>query len=198
MKKAPHPPPLTHNAGLSDQLFSLNGAEETRLLSFKSLTAMGEKEQSTGGPHFVGTKDELIAARRSFRTLEGRDILIVYQQGVFYALDSYCYHAGAMLQNGDIEEIDGKLCIICPNHKYKISLAQGEGIYKGTDPRQKPPVARWYSKGVKQRTHMVTETDGKVYVQLSEATGWIDSDYYQGEKGKVERAKARAAEKEPS
>ncbi|XP_053296979.1 Rieske domain-containing protein isoform X2 [Pleuronectes platessa] len=145
---------------------------------------MGEKEQSTGGPHFVGTKDELIAARRSFRTLEGRDILIVYQQGVFYALDSYCYHAGAMLQNGDIE--------------YKISLAQGEGIYKGTDPRQKPPVARWYSKGVKQRTHMVTETDGKVYVQLSEATGWIDSDYYQGEKGKVERAKARAAEKEPS
>ena len=52
---------------------------------------MGEMEQSTGGPHFVGTKDELIAAKRSFRTLEGRDILIVYEQGVFYALDSYCY-----------------------------------------------------------------------------------------------------------
>ncbi len=96
------------------------------------------------------------------------------------------------------QEIDSKLCIICPNHKYKISLAEGEGIYKGTDPREKPPVPRWYSKGVKQRVHTVTETNGDVYVKLSEDTCWIDSDFYQGEKGKVERAKAEAAEKETS
>ncbi|AWP03205.1 Rieske domain-containing protein [Scophthalmus maximus] len=159
---------------------------------------MGEKEQSTGGPHFVGKRDELIAAKRSFRTLEGRDILIVYHQRVFYALDSYCYHAGGKLQNGDIEEIDSKLCIICPKHKYKISLAEGEGLYKGTDPTQKPSVPRWYSKGVKQRVHMVTETDGEVYVRLSTHTGWIESDYFQGEKGKVEREKVEAAEKKKS
>lgn len=53
--------------------------------------AMQEKEQPAGGPHFVGKKDELIAAKRSCRTLEGRDVLIVHQQGVFYALDSYCH-----------------------------------------------------------------------------------------------------------
>lgn len=52
---------------------------------------MEEKEQSIGGPHFVGKKDELIEAKRSFKTLEGRDILIIYHQGVFYAMDSYCY-----------------------------------------------------------------------------------------------------------
>lgn len=52
---------------------------------------MEEKEQPTGGPHFVGKKDELIEAKRSFRTLEGRDILVIHHQGVFYALDSYCY-----------------------------------------------------------------------------------------------------------
>ncbi|KAG7229771.1 hypothetical protein INR49_012567 [Caranx melampygus] len=161
-------------------------------------SAMGEKEQSPGGLHFVGKKDELVEAKRFFRTVEGRDILIIYHQGGFYAMDSYCYHAGGMLQNGDIEEIDGKLCIICPKHKYKISLAQGEGIYKGTDPREKPPVPRWYSKGLKQRTHTVTETNGEVYVKLSMEPSWVDSDYYQGEKGKIERARAEAAEKDSS
>lgn len=52
---------------------------------------MGENEQPAGGPHFVGKKDELIEAKRSFRTLEGRDILVIHHQGAFYALDSYCY-----------------------------------------------------------------------------------------------------------
>ncbi|XP_076605558.1 Rieske domain-containing protein [Chaetodon auriga] len=159
---------------------------------------MGDKEQPAGGPHFVGKKDELIEAKRSLRTLDGRDVLIIHHQGVLYAMDSYCYHSGGELQNGDIEEIDSKLCIICPKHKYKISLAKGEGIYKGTDPREKPPVARWYSKGVKQRIHTITETNGDVYVELSTDKSWIDSDYYQGEKGKTERAKLEAAEKNTS
>ena len=107
-------------------------------------------------------------------------------------------HEVVYLLSFTTQDIDGKLCIICPKHKYKISLAKGEGIYKGTDPREKPPVPRWYSKGVKQRVHTVTETNGDVYVKLSENTGWMDSDYYQGEKGKVEREKAEAAEKKKS
>ncbi|XP_072238722.1 Rieske domain-containing protein [Leuresthes tenuis] len=146
--------------------------------------------------HFVGKKDELIEAKRSFRTVAGRDILIIHHQGTFYALDSYCYHAGGMLQTGDIEEISGKLCIICPKHKYKIALADGEGLYKGTNPKERPPVPRWYSKGIKQRTHTVTETNGEVFVKLSMQPGWIESDYYQGEKGKAERAKSEADESE--
>lgn len=50
-----------------------------------------EKEQPAGGPHFVGKKDELIEAKRSFRTLGDRDVLIIHHQGVLYAMDSYCY-----------------------------------------------------------------------------------------------------------
>lgn len=96
------------------------------------------------------------------------------------------------------QEFDSKLCIICPRHKYKISLTKGESIHNFIDPREKPPVPRWYSKGVKQRVHTVTETNGDVYVELSEDKCWIESDYYQGEKGKLERAKAEAAEKETS
>ncbi|KAM8917860.1 Rieske domain-containing protein isoform 1-T1 [Spinachia spinachia] len=156
---------------------------------------MEEKMPPTEVPHFVGKKEELIEAKRSFRTLEGRDILIIHHQSVFYAVDSYCYHAGGQLQNGDIEEIAGKMCIICPNHKYKISLAEGEGLYKAKDPTEKTPVSRWYSKGVKQRIHAVTESNGDVYVMLSQDSNWIESDFFQGEKGKVERTKAAAAEK---
>ncbi|MEQ2300166.1 hypothetical protein AMECASPLE_022531 [Ameca splendens] len=155
---------------------------------------MEEKEQPSGGLHFVGKKDELIKAQRSFRTLEGRDILIIYHEGVFYAIDCYCYHAGGMLQNGDIEDINGKLCIICPKHKYKITLAEGEGLYRARNPMENPPILRWYSKGVKQRVHTVTETNGEVFVKLTTSPFWIESDYYQGEKGKVERAKAEASE----
>ncbi|CAJ1051503.1 Rieske domain-containing protein [Xyrichtys novacula] len=160
---------------------------------------MEEKEQPTGGPYFVGKKDELIQAKRSFRTIEGRDILIIHHQGVFYALDSYCYHAGGELQHGDIEDLNGKLCIICPKHKYKITLAEGEGIYKATNPREKPPVPRWLSKGVKQRTHTVSENNnGDVYVKLSDVAGWIESDYYQGEKGKEARERAAADDEKKS
>lgn len=56
-----------------------------------SFHSMGDQEQPTGGTHFVGKKEELIEAKRSFRTLEGRDILIIYDQGVFHAMDAYCY-----------------------------------------------------------------------------------------------------------
>uniref|UniRef100_A0A8C6L8K3 Rieske domain-containing protein n=1 Tax=Nothobranchius furzeri TaxID=105023 RepID=A0A8C6L8K3_NOTFU len=155
-----------------------------------------ETEQPAGGLHFIGKKDELIEAKRSFRTVDGRDILIIHHQGVFYAMDCYCYHAGGTLENGDIEEINGKLCIICPKHKYKISLCEGEGLYRGRNPQEEPPVYRWYSKGVKQRTHTVTETNGEIFVKMSSQPGWIDSDYYQGEKGKIERAKAEAEKDE--
>lgn len=96
------------------------------------------------------------------------------------------------------QEINGKLCIICPKHKYKLTLAKGECLYKGNNPKEKPPVPRWYSKGVKQRTHTVTENNGEIYVKLSDNPNWIESDYYQGEKGKIERAKAEVSEKETS
>lgn len=71
-------------------------------------------------------------------------------------------------------------------------------MFKGTDPTVSPPVTKWYTRGVKQRVHAIAETDGDVYVTLSDDTCWIESDYYQGEKGKEQRAKAEAEEKAAS
>lgn len=75
-------------------------------------------------------------------------------------------------------------------------MAEGEGLYRARNPKENPPVLRWYSKGVKQRVHTVTETNGKVFVKLVKNPYWIESDYYQGEKGKVERVRAEASEGE--
>lgn len=52
---------------------------------------MEEEEQPRRGSHFVGKKDELIEEKHTVITVGGRDILVVHHQGVFYALDCYCY-----------------------------------------------------------------------------------------------------------
>ncbi|XP_028303373.1 Rieske domain-containing protein [Gouania willdenowi] len=153
---------------------------------------MEGKEKPMEEIHFVGKEEELIEAKRSFRTIGDRDILIIYQKETFYAIDSYCHHAGSLLQNGDIEDIDGRWCIICPKHKYTISLNNGESLLKIINKREDPPVTTWFSRGVKQRVHNVRVINGEVYVEISKDPGRLESDFFQGEKGKVERAKAQA------
>lgn len=88
-----------------------------------------------------------------------------------------------------IQELNKKLCIICPKHKYKITLAEGEGIYKARDPRQKDRTFRWFTKGIKQRVHEVTERDGDVFVTLSDTSRYVESDYYYTEQGRKDREK---------
>ena len=81
------------------------------------------------------------------------------------------------------QEFNGRLCIVCPWHKYKITLAEGEGLYQAVDdPTAKPLRTHWRSKGVKQRIHKVTEVNGDVYVTLNDSSETIDSDAYQTER----------------
>jgi hypothetical protein len=76
------------------------------------------------------------------------------------------------------QEIQGRVCVICPYHKYKITLDNGEGLYYSFNPKdfRKPP--QFCSKGVKQRTHRVKISEDQVYVALSDTTEPRDSDYY--------------------
>lgn len=72
---------------------------------------------------------------------------------------------------------------MCPWHKYKITLAEGEGLYQAVDdPTAKPLRTHWRSKGVKQRIHKVTEVHGDVYVTLNDSNEAIESDVYQTER----------------
>ncbi|XP_051950935.1 Rieske domain-containing protein [Xyrauchen texanus] len=142
-----------------------------------------EEAASASKPsHFIGKKEDLIQARRVVMSVGGRDVLVLYHQGEFYAIDVRCYHSGGPLHQGDIEEFDGRPCIMCPWHKYKITLAEGECLYQAVDPSAKPLKPTWCSKGIKQRVHTVTETNGDVFLTLNDLPGAIDSDYYQTEK----------------
>ncbi|XP_077570765.1 Rieske domain-containing protein-like [Stigmatopora nigra] len=133
--------------------------------------------------HLVGKRDDIIRRGRiTMLVNEKREVLVVYRDGKFHAMDMRCYHAGGALENGDIEEFNGRVCIVCPWHKYKITLMEGEGLYQAVDnPTVKPLKYHWRSKGVKQRVHKVTEVNGNVYVTLNDSKEPIESDYYQSD-----------------
>ncbi|XP_078613379.1 Rieske domain-containing protein-like [Branchiostoma floridae x Branchiostoma japonicum] len=119
--------------------------------------------------------------------VHGRDVVVFHHQGGSYCMDRICHHAGGPLQDGDIEDIAGHACIVCPWHKIKITLATGESLYRAIDPatiKQRPPRTRWTSKGVKQRMHTAEIRDGNVYVTLSNNEQKVDSDYYYSEEYK--------------
>mmetsp|Transcript_23211 Transcript_23211/g.50941 ORF Transcript_23211/g.50941 Transcript_23211/m.50941 type:complete len:215 (-) Transcript_23211:478-1122(-) len=110
--------------------------------------------------------------------VKGRYVTIVRHKGVLSCIDSVCFHAGGPLGIGDIEDLNGKDCIVCPWHYYKIDLRTGDKYYQALaikDGKMVP--GEWQSNGVKQRVHTVTEQEGGIYVSLH-TTGEIESDGY--------------------
>ena len=95
-------------------------------------------------------------------------------------MDSICYHAGGPLTSGDIEEIDGRSCIVCPWHTYKVTLDTGEKLYRATELNAagKPVPIGWRSAGVRQRVHSVVERSGRVFVVLGTEPRELPSDPY--------------------
>ncbi|XP_056275297.1 Rieske domain-containing protein-like isoform X2 [Pseudoliparis swirei] len=167
----------------------MSSEEETSEKSSSfTLPPSSSSSASTSSPppasHFIGKKEDIVKAGRVTKIVNGcRDILVLYHQGKFHAMDPRCYHSGGALQHGDIEEFNGRLCIVCPWHKYKITLAEGEGLYQAVeDPSAKPLKTHWRSKGVKQRIHKVTEVNGNVYVTLNASQEAIESDVYRTER----------------
>ncbi|XP_061758194.1 Rieske domain-containing protein [Nerophis ophidion] len=158
-----------------------------------------EKETSSSprpspSSHFIGKRDDIIRHGRVTKLVNGcRDVLVIYHQGEFHAMDMRCYHAGGALAHGDIEEFNGRACIVCPWHKYKITLAEGEGLYQAVDnPAVKPLRTRWRSKGIKQRVHKVNLVDNDVYVTLNDSQEAVESDYYQTEQYRTDSCKVQA------
>lgn len=143
------------------------------------------KSGSNGGV-LVGTKRDLIEKRKLRCSVLGRDIVVFYHDRKFYAMDQLCYHAGGPLEKGDIEDIGGRWCVICPYHRQKITLDTGEGLHYSIDPYnlKKPP--QLCSKGPVQRVHQVHVDADSVFVTLSDTKEYIASDYFYSKK--VERS----------
>ena len=114
---------------------------------------------------------------------DGRErfVSVIRHGGRLYALDSTCYHAGGPLTVGDIEEVDGRACVSCPWHAYKVTLDSGEKLYRSCekDADGKLVPAGWKSVGPRQRVHLVKEVPGEgIFVQLSLGGAPVDSDSY--------------------
>uniref|UniRef100_A0A8C5LYN6 Rieske domain-containing protein n=1 Tax=Leptobrachium leishanense TaxID=445787 RepID=A0A8C5LYN6_9ANUR len=134
-------------------------------------------EEEDDSAVLVAQEEDFKESKRVRARVNDREVVIFYHDGKYNALDLRCYHAGGPLHLGEIEDIGGQTCVICPWHKYKIALATGEGLYEGSDP-QDPKETMWFSKGVKQRIHKVMVRNGGVYVKLSDTRIQCESDYY--------------------
>ncbi|XP_072174054.1 uncharacterized protein HI_0077-like [Diadema setosum] len=97
----------------------------------------------------VGTADDL--QRRTCTRImseDGEDIVLVHiPPDHFFAMDASCPHAGGPLDMGDIEEIEGHSCLVCPWHDYDFRLDNGES-----------------TSGLKQPVYEVKVVEGSVFV----------------------------------
>ena len=101
------------------------------------------------------------------RLASGRGVAVWLRDGGrLFCLDAACYHHGGPLAGGDIEETAAGGCVVlCPWHRYRITLGSGECLYTAVDAASGAAATR--SKGVKQRVHAV-RTDGEgVFVRES-------------------------------
>jgi len=103
--------------------------------------------------------EDLICYGKKRVVVNKRDITLFRVNKEIFALDSVCYHLGGPLEDGDIEDLGGRNCIVCPWHKYKIDLMTGEGMY--TDIK-----GQIVSKGKRQRNHEVKLINGFIYVKV--------------------------------
>ena len=101
----------------------------------------------------------------------GRYIALIAHRGDVYAIDATCYHMGGPLLNAEIEDC-GPFgpCVVCPWHRYQISLRSGDSLYQNMS-------GTVCSKGLKQRVHEVVRRDGKILVRIAHSDK-IESDNY--------------------
>ncbi|GET89314.1 hypothetical protein, conserved [Leishmania tarentolae] len=130
---------------------------------------------------YVGKRTQFTNGSRQLVRCGTRNIAVVCYGNELYAIDNACYHHGGPLLLGDIEEMGGHPCIVCPWHSYKISLDTGEGLYLGVElsPNGGKPKQAVRSKGCKQRAHkvIVDEADD-VYVLVDLSGPTLESDRY--------------------
>ncbi|KFQ53874.1 Rieske domain-containing protein, partial [Pelecanus crispus] len=148
-------------------------------------SSTGTVEMEPDGLILIGKEDDIKKSGRVTGKVNGREVVVFYHEGKFHAMDSRCYrklfaHMISMLQQLSIKsaDINGQACIVCPWHKYKITLETGEGLYEGINPLEPSPTPQWQSKGVKQRIHKVTIDNGNVYVSPPDLSVRFDSDYF--------------------
>jgi nitrite reductase/ring-hydroxylating ferredoxin subunit len=128
-------------------------------------------EAETGPSTYkVAQSVDLLYGSRLHTRVEGRYITIFRYKGALTAMDAICHHAGGPLTLGEIKDIEelGTAVVLCPWHKYAVSLEGGRQVYQGVDIIDGKPVKAGWRKGkMTQRPHDVFENDGFIYLTLN-------------------------------
>ena len=93
--------------------------------------------------------------------VRGRHLMLLRRGDEVFAIDATCYHMGAPLLHGDVEDVPGHgACITCPWHHYQISMTTGERLYQDM-------TRKTCTLPKKQRVHETKTRAGEVLVRLS-------------------------------
>ena len=126
-------------------------------------------------PWVEACKVEALAGNRALVQVPqktGRYVAVIRHKGTLHALDATCYHMGGPLLTADIEEVgEHGSCIVCPWHRYEISLETGQKVYKDMTGTLKT------NGEMKQRVHDVKIEGNAVMVKLNKE-GKCASDGY--------------------
>ncbi|KAF6253938.1 hypothetical protein COO60DRAFT_370700 [Scenedesmus sp. NREL 46B-D3] len=122
----------------------------------------GQAEASAADWVQVGAASSLAARGRMHSCIQGRYVSILKVKGQLTCIDSICFHAGGPLGLGDIEEVEGRACLNCPWHNYKIDAFTGEKYYQAV---------AWVEG-------KMVPAEWKSYVNLDTTPGEMPSDGY--------------------
>jgi nitrite reductase/ring-hydroxylating ferredoxin subunit len=130
-------------------------------------------------PAYKINSKPLDADSRIHICLNGRYVTVFKHKGLLSCIDAICHHAGGPLTDGvlqDIEEL-GTTVVLCPWHRYMVSIADGKKIFMGIDcdAQGKTLAQRWKTGKIVQRPHDVWEDADGTYVRLASATTMLES-----------------------
>ena len=115
----------------------------------------------------VGERGHIHEGERIHVRIDLRYVTIFRNKGVISAIDSICHHAGGPLTLGPLRDIEdlGVTVVLCPWHKFMVSIDKGQKAYQSVEIiNGKPQNVGWRLGKTVQRVHKVYEDDSGVYV----------------------------------
>ena len=123
-----------------------------------------------------------LVSDRIHLNINNRFITLLRTNGTLTCIDSICFHMGGPLAAGDIEDVAGYTCIICPWHYLKIDVHDGRKLshrITSFDDSGKPVAFKWEkSSEAFQRVHKVRLEGHEIFIRLSTEPPAIQSDRY--------------------
>jgi nitrite reductase/ring-hydroxylating ferredoxin subunit len=99
--------------------------------------------------------------------VKGRYLTVFRFHGKLSVIDAICHHAGGPLTLGPVQDIEdlGKRVVVCPWHRFLVTIDEGQKAYQSVEIIDGKPVNTGWKLGkMVQRTHHIREDVSGIYV----------------------------------